>query len=228
MKTQFLIALVLVFVSFGFQTHERTITGVVTSSNDGSPLPGVNIVLKGTKTGTATDAKGNYSIRVPEKGGTLVFSFIGMKTREIKIGTSNTINVALSADEIQLSEVVVSGYSGRGKVKRAPLSLSRRLGPDTPPVFLDDPPGQGRGHDVGRGHGAVGVLVVLVQDHAVETQFVGVGELVDILLIEAARLAVVPELVRYRHPSRVFFFVKIRGQVGIGHEMPAKKLHGFH
>ncbi len=105
----------------GFTLQERIITGTVTSVDDGSLLPGVNVVLKGTSKGATTDAQGRYSLSVPSGGGTLVFSFIGMRTREIKIGTSNVVNVALAVDVAQLSEVVVAGYAGK-KDKRAMMT----------------------------------------------------------------------------------------------------------
>ena len=117
MKTQLWILATLVFLLWGFTLPEtRTITGTVTSAEDGSTLPGVNIILKGTATGTTTDAKGKYSIQAPATGGTLVFSFIGLNTQEIKIGSRTIINVAMTLDVTQLSEVVVTG--GRGKMKK--------------------------------------------------------------------------------------------------------------
>lgn len=113
MKTQFMLMSAFLFASLGFQVQERMITGTVTSADDGSPLPGVNVTLKGTATGTVTDAKGTYSIKVPASGGTLVFSFIGLQTQEIKVGTRSVIDVALSEDASELSEVVVTGYASR-------------------------------------------------------------------------------------------------------------------
>lgn len=118
MKTKILILAMLVFSTLGFSTPEtRTVTGTVTSAEDGSALPGVNVLLKGTTTGTVTDSQGNYSIQVPTSGGTLVFSFIGLVSQEIKVGTRSTIPVSMALDVTQLSETVVTGY-GRGKVKR--------------------------------------------------------------------------------------------------------------
>lgn len=70
--------------------QERTISGRLTSTEDGSPLPGINISIKGTNTGTTTDADGYYSIKVPV-GATLVFSFIGMQTREVVVTENNLL-----------------------------------------------------------------------------------------------------------------------------------------
>lgn len=88
--------------------QDRTISGKVTSSEDGSALPGVNIVVKGTTTGAVTDIDGNYKLTVPADGGTLVFSFIGLKTQEITIGNQSVINIEMASDAEQLSEVVVT------------------------------------------------------------------------------------------------------------------------
>jgi hypothetical protein len=72
---------VLLYFSFAFVltawAQERVITGKVTSVEDGSALPGVNVVVKGTTNGTVTDAEGKYSLSAPASGGSLVFSFIG-------------------------------------------------------------------------------------------------------------------------------------------------------
>ncbi len=109
----------MIFATLGFTAPEpRTITGTVTSAEDGSAIPGVNVVLKGSTTGTTTDAKGKYSIQVPSSGGTLVFSFIGLQTKEVKIGAGSVINIALAPDQPELSEVVVAGYAGKHRVKK--------------------------------------------------------------------------------------------------------------
>jgi hypothetical protein len=70
--------------------------------------------------------------------------------------------------------------------------------------------------------------MVLVQHHAVKSQLIGIGKLVDILLIETAGLLIIPQAVGHCDPTRVMFLVKILGQKGIGHEMPAKELNRFH
>jgi len=87
----------------------RTVTGRVTFSEDGSALPGVNVFLKNTREGVVTDADGRYSIRVPQEGGTLVFSFIGFTSLEIKTGARSIVNVVMQSDVRQLSEVIVGG-----------------------------------------------------------------------------------------------------------------------
>ena len=88
--------------------QERKVTGVVKSSDDGGAMPGVSVVLKGSTKGTNTDANGAYTISVPDKGGRLVFSFVGSATEEVEIGNRSTIDVKLLADSKQLGEVVVT------------------------------------------------------------------------------------------------------------------------
>jgi Ca-activated chloride channel family protein len=112
MRKSIWILATLLIMTFGFAPPQsRTITGSVTASEDGSAMPGVNVILKGTTNGTATDAQGKYSITVPSNGGKLVFSFVGYVTKEIKIGSGNLINVVLDLDQTSLEEVVVMGYS---------------------------------------------------------------------------------------------------------------------
>jgi TonB-linked SusC/RagA family outer membrane protein len=88
--------------------QDRVVSGKVTSTEDGSALPGVNVVLKGTTNGTVTDVDGNYKLTVPATGGSLVFSFIGLQTQEIAIGERSTVDVGLGLDVQQLTEVVVT------------------------------------------------------------------------------------------------------------------------
>ncbi|CAN5442578.1 DUF4139 domain-containing protein [soil metagenome] len=88
-----------------------SVRGRVVSSEDGTGLPGVNVLVKGTTIGTVTDAQGNYSLTLPNGAGQLVFSFIGLATQEIQINNRVQIDASLQADVMQLSEVVVSGYA---------------------------------------------------------------------------------------------------------------------
>ncbi len=91
--------------------QDRTITGTVTAEEDGSALPGVNVLLKGTSTGTVTDINGSYRLSVPSEGGTLVFTFVGLKTQEVAIGNQSTIDVGMASDVTQLGEVVVTALN---------------------------------------------------------------------------------------------------------------------
>jgi TonB-linked SusC/RagA family outer membrane protein len=88
---------------------EITVTGKV-SADDGEPLPGVNVIVKGTSIGTVTDMNGNYSIQVPNEDDILVFSFIGYMSEEIPVNGRSTIEVTLVQDAQSLDEVVVIGY----------------------------------------------------------------------------------------------------------------------
>lgn len=94
--------------------QERVVSGKVTSSEDGSPLPGVNILEKGTNNGTATDTDGNFKVSVKDNS-VLVFSFIGYATQEIAVGAQSVINVSLQLDVTALSEIVVVGYGTQEK-----------------------------------------------------------------------------------------------------------------
>jgi TonB-linked SusC/RagA family outer membrane protein len=96
----------------------KTITGKVISET-GEPLIGVTVVLKGTNTGTSTDAAGNYSIEVPDTGGALIFSYIGFLAREVVIGNAATVHVTMAADAKSLEEVVVVGY---GTMRRSDIT----------------------------------------------------------------------------------------------------------
>lgn len=99
--------MVLMLSTYSALAQERTLSGTVTGE-DGSPLPGVNVVVKGTNTGTATDTNGKYSLTLPGGGTTLVFSFIGFTSQEVNVGDRTTVNVTLAADATQLNEVVVT------------------------------------------------------------------------------------------------------------------------
>ncbi|WP_373511410.1 SusC/RagA family TonB-linked outer membrane protein [Persicitalea sp.] len=97
---------------------ERTVRGTITSQADGSTLAGVNIVLKGTQTGTSSDASGSYSLSVPDNGATLVFSFIGYESQEVAVGSRSVINIALTESAANLQEVVVTAL-GLSRDKRS-------------------------------------------------------------------------------------------------------------
>jgi TonB-linked SusC/RagA family outer membrane protein len=102
-------------VTTGIQ-QEVTVTGTVTSSEDGTSLPGVNVLVKGTNRGTTTDADGKYTIQVAGGDAVLIFSFIGYTSQEIAVASQSAIDVALVADIQQLGEVVVVGYGTQKKI----------------------------------------------------------------------------------------------------------------
>jgi TonB-linked SusC/RagA family outer membrane protein len=108
MKRVLLTFCVLGMVSLVSYAQEQTVKGKVTSATDGSTLPGVNVVVKGSTTGTVTDVDGNYTMPAPPEG-TLIFSFIGLQSQEVSIGGRSTVDVQMSEDVKQLNEVVVTG-----------------------------------------------------------------------------------------------------------------------
>ncbi|HEY9007589.1 MAG TPA: von Willebrand factor type A domain-containing protein [Ohtaekwangia sp.] len=119
-----ILAMLVIFCTGFIAPAPRTITGKVTYAKDGSPLPGVTVILKGTTTATVTDHLGMYSIVVPESGGKLVFSYIGFQSKEVKIGTSNTLNVSLQDDAKELQEVVIVKDDKRLYRKQAPVRVA--------------------------------------------------------------------------------------------------------
>lgn len=112
--TLFLLLLIGIGLQVGY-AQERTITGTVTQADDGSTLPGVNIKVKGTVIGTITDFDGKYKLKVPADAQTLVFSFVGMQTKEVAISGKSEIDVALTTDAKGLEEVVIVGYGVQKK-----------------------------------------------------------------------------------------------------------------
>jgi hypothetical protein len=104
-----------------FAQSDITVKGKITSQDDASALPGVNVIVKGTSIGTTTDANGEFSIKAPDQNSILVFSFIGYTSQEVVVGTQTNIDIAMSSDIATLSEIVVVGY---GEQKRETLTGS--------------------------------------------------------------------------------------------------------
>ncbi len=111
-----IIVLVIIVSTLSLAAQTISISGRVTDADSGADLPGVNVLLKGSSIGVITDLNGEYSINVPSLKGVLVFSFIGMKKKEVDIKGQNVINVQLQADVSQLSEVVVTGKASGVKI----------------------------------------------------------------------------------------------------------------
>lgn len=103
-----------VLLSGILHAQDRTVTGTVTATEEG-PLPGVNVLVKGTTTGTVTDLDGNYRLTVPEGNDVIVFSSIGYQTQEITIDNRSAIDVILAPDVQSLEEIVVVGYGTQEK-----------------------------------------------------------------------------------------------------------------
>ena len=156
LKLTRLLTLLLVFsIQFSF-TQEKTISGEVTSAIDGLPLPGVNVVVKGTSTGAQTDFDGKYSINA-SSGDVLVFSFVGMKQVEATVGANNAVNITMQEDVSALDEVVVVAYGTSSKeaitgsvhqikaddlIRRPIANISQALEGATPGIIVTSPSGQ--------------------------------------------------------------------------------------
>ena len=100
----------LVFVGINTLQAQRKvqITGSITSAEDGMPIPGASVQVKGTTVGTSTDVDGKYSLNATSNESTLVFSFVGMKTQEVAVGEQTVIDVVLEVDALTLEEIVVT------------------------------------------------------------------------------------------------------------------------
>ncbi|HEY0739895.1 MAG TPA: SusC/RagA family TonB-linked outer membrane protein [Chryseosolibacter sp.] len=119
MSKKLLLVAVFVFAIVHAFAQERTITGKVTTADEGVPLPGVSVLIKGTTIGTVTNADGDYSISAPSSA-TLLFTFIGLKGQELPVGDRTQIDVRMEEDISQLEEVVISGLATN--VKRSNLA----------------------------------------------------------------------------------------------------------
>ncbi len=116
------IALLLAFFAIGLQVllaQTKEITGKVTSADDGGPIPGVSVSVKGTTLGTITDMEGAYRLKVPQDAKTLQYTFVGMATQEVVIGNQTTINIKLLSENISVDEVVVTAFG----IKRNPKEM---------------------------------------------------------------------------------------------------------
>ena len=113
-KFTFILLLFSLFFSLGVWAQNIDVSGKVTSKSDGSPLPGVSVVIQGTRRSVATNADGNFSLRAP-KGSILVFSQIGLTSQTFIVNNNQSINIAMIDAIGDLSEVVVIGYGTQKK-----------------------------------------------------------------------------------------------------------------
>lgn len=116
------LALLILVSSFAVYAQGLQVKGVVTSADDGQPIPGVSVVVKGTTNGIVTDIDGKYSLNAPGNS-TISFSFVGMKTQEVAVNGQNSINIVLAAEQTDIDEVVVVGY-GTQKVTKVSGAIS--------------------------------------------------------------------------------------------------------
>jgi len=110
MRKFLLVCGLLTMILISAQAQDRVVSGRVTSADDGLALPSLTVALKGTTTGSVTDADGNYRISIPAQGGTLIFRFLGYTTQEILIQNQTIVNVIMQPDAVALETVVVTGY----------------------------------------------------------------------------------------------------------------------
>ena len=115
---KYLLTLLVLLAGTGFIAAQTvTISGTVTSSEDGAPLPGVSVVIEGTTTGTITNLDGFYTLNVPS-GSEVAFSFIGMQTHRTTVSSSATYNLVMDPETTGLDEVVVTAL-GISREKKA-------------------------------------------------------------------------------------------------------------
>ncbi|MEO5980234.1 MAG: SusC/RagA family TonB-linked outer membrane protein [Chryseolinea sp.] len=137
---KFLLTCSALVIAVSLWAQDQTITGTVTSTEDSSPLPGVNVILKGTTNGAVTDTEGKYTLADVPSSGTLIFSFIGLKTLESPVGGRTTVDVKMALDVTQLTEVVVTGTgvaTDKRKLGIAVESVSGDKLPATPSSSID-------------------------------------------------------------------------------------------
>src|SRR6476469_10724025 len=114
MRSKKLLFIALLISGLNVFAQEVTVTGKVTSADDGQPLPGVTIKVKNASGGTVTDVNGMYSIKASQNA-ILVYSYIGFLSKETVVSNSRIVNVSLSSDLNKLNEVVIVGYGSARK-----------------------------------------------------------------------------------------------------------------
>ena len=133
MKKLILSLFILIAVSVQAFAQDRTVTGTVKSSEEGTPMPGVTVKVKEMPSiGMTTGSDGKFSLKVPANGKKLVFSFIGYTPLEASIGTNNMVNVSLEIDSKTLGEVVVTGVGVATQKKLVPIEVSTLSSKDFP------------------------------------------------------------------------------------------------
>ncbi len=139
MRKNLLAIIFIIFTVSWVNAQSRVVRGVVTSAEDGQPIPGVTIMIKGTSQGTITDLDGNYEIGVPADRNTLVYRFVGLQTQEVDIGNREVVNVSLEPALTALSEVVVTAYGDqtRREVTGAIASVKGEVFQDLPMQSFD-------------------------------------------------------------------------------------------
>ncbi len=123
MKHFFALLPLLLVMTLNASAQDRTITGTVTDESDGSPIPGVTVLIQGTERGTVTDLQGRFQITA-QPNDVLVFSFVGMVTREVSVGDQTTMDVPLIADIIFGDEVLVTAFGLQREARALGYSIT--------------------------------------------------------------------------------------------------------
>src|SRR6218665_959613 len=111
----FMTVLLSVFMmQFGFAQESKTVSGTITSAEDGFGVPGATVQVQGTKSSTVTDFDGKYKVEA-KTGDVLVITFVGFKTQNITVGAQKVVNAVLQPETAELKEIVVIGYGTQKK-----------------------------------------------------------------------------------------------------------------
>ncbi|WP_158796396.1 TonB-dependent receptor [Pedobacter sp. L105] len=113
MKKLILSLFVMVCIAISAMAQDRTVSGTVRGKDDGLPIPGVNVKVKGTRLGATSGSDGTYRIGNVPQGSTILFSFIGYDAKEVELGSTKVIDVVLTLNSKQLGEVVINGYGSQ-------------------------------------------------------------------------------------------------------------------
>jgi len=129
-KIMNLLVLIIVFsaVNTFAQTTTTTITGTITDSTDGTELPNVTVLEKGTTNGTTSDFNGKYSIKISSKNAVLMFSYLGFKTVEVPLNGENVVNISLEEGGEALDEIVITAFGFEKKTKSVGYSITQLKG----------------------------------------------------------------------------------------------------
>ena len=153
--------LLLCLLIMGFSmAQERNIKGTVSTSSDGSSLPGATIMVEGTTIGTISDDMGNYTLKVPDNNAILVFSFVGMEIQRIPVNGQSTINVSLKESSIEMNELVVTAMGitreKKGLTYAAESISAEDMTKVSEPNFVNNLAGKVAGVQVSQTSGSIG------------------------------------------------------------------------
>ena len=114
-KIPLLLAFLLFVGMHSIFAQTREVTGIVTSADEGSTIPGASVVAKGTTVGTLPDMEGRSILKVPQAAKILVISFVGLSTKEVTLTNTKDYKIALNSEQVAVDEVVVVGYGTQKK-----------------------------------------------------------------------------------------------------------------